>query len=153
MTSFAALGSPLAGLLALTPQAETYGKSVSQVSYGVSLPSQVAYQVASLTMPISIALDIHCPGWHGGWAFHPAAFVPCHRSHLNDLLECISYLDLQHLGRLHDEILTIHPYLVSRFFAGFGATVPSALGPRILLDLFYIHERGRAFSVLLCPTS
>lgn len=39
------------------------------------------------------------------------------------------------------------PYLVSRFFAGFGATVPSALGPRILLDLFYIHERGRAFSV------
>ena len=39
------------------------------------------------------------------------------------------------------------PYLVSRFFAGFGATVPSALGPRILLDLFFIHERGRAFSV------
>ena len=40
------------------------------------------------------------------------------------------------------------PYLVSRFFAGFGAPVPSALGPRILLDLFFIHERGRAFSVL-----
>ena len=40
------------------------------------------------------------------------------------------------------------PYLISRFFAGFGAPVPSALGPRILLDLFFIHERGRAFSVL-----
>lgn len=39
------------------------------------------------------------------------------------------------------------PYLASRFFAGFGATVPPALGPRILLDLFFIHERGRAFSV------
>lgn len=39
------------------------------------------------------------------------------------------------------------PYLVSRFFAGFGGTVPAALGPRILLDLFFIHERGRAFSV------
>ena len=39
------------------------------------------------------------------------------------------------------------PYLASRFFAGFGATVPGALGPRILLDLFFIHERGRAFSV------
>ena len=39
------------------------------------------------------------------------------------------------------------PYLVSRFFAGFGATVPASLGPRILLDLFFIHERGRAFSV------
>ena len=39
------------------------------------------------------------------------------------------------------------PYLISRFFAGFGAPVPSALGPRILLDLFFIHERGRAFSV------
>lgn len=40
------------------------------------------------------------------------------------------------------------PYLISRFFAGFGAPVPSALGPRILLDLFFVHERGRAFSVL-----
>lgn len=39
------------------------------------------------------------------------------------------------------------PYLASRFFAGFGATVPGSLGPRILLDLFFIHERGRAFSV------
>ena len=39
------------------------------------------------------------------------------------------------------------PYLLSRFFAGFGSTVPSALGPRILLDLFFIYKRGRAFSV------
>ena len=39
------------------------------------------------------------------------------------------------------------PYLISRFFAGFGATVPSTLGPRILIDLFFVHERGRAFSV------
>ena len=39
------------------------------------------------------------------------------------------------------------PFLISRFLAGFGATVSSALGPRILLDLFFIPERGRAFSV------
>ena len=40
VTSFAALGSRLAGLLTLTPQAETYGKPVSQVSYGVGLVSR-----------------------------------------------------------------------------------------------------------------
>ena len=39
------------------------------------------------------------------------------------------------------------PFLVSRFFAGLGATVPSTLGPRILIDFFFVHERGRAFSV------
>ena len=39
------------------------------------------------------------------------------------------------------------PYLASRFFAGLGATVPQALGPRVLLDLFFTHERGRAFSL------
>ena len=39
------------------------------------------------------------------------------------------------------------PYLASRFFAGFGATFPSTVGGRIILDLFFIHERGRAFSV------
>ena len=39
------------------------------------------------------------------------------------------------------------PFLLSRFFAGLGSAVPSTLGPRVLMDLFYIHERGRAFSV------
>lgn len=39
------------------------------------------------------------------------------------------------------------PFLLSRFFAGLGSTVPSAVGPRILADLFFIHERGRAFSI------
>ena len=38
-------------------------------------------------------------------------------------------------------------FLASRFFAGLGATVPSTLGPRILIDLFFVHERGRTFSV------
>ena len=37
VTSAAAIGSPLAGLLALTPQAKAYDKTVSQISYGVSL--------------------------------------------------------------------------------------------------------------------
>ena len=41
-----------------------------------------------------------------------------------------------------------HSYLASRFFAGFDATVSSsALGPKILIDLFFIHERGGAFAV------
>ena len=36
------------------------------------------------------------------------------------------------------------PYLVSRYFAGFFGTVVLVLGPRYLVDLFFLHQRGRA---------
>jgi MFS family permease len=40
------------------------------------------------------------------------------------------------------------PYLVSRYFSGFSGQVVSVLGPRCLTDLFFLHQRGRAFTVL-----
>ncbi len=39
-------------------------------------------------------------------------------------------------------------YLVSRYFAGFFGMVVSVLGPRYLVDLVFLHQRGRAFTVL-----
>lgn len=39
-------------------------------------------------------------------------------------------------------------YLVSRYFAGFFGMVVSVLGPRYLVDLFFLHQRGRAFTIL-----
>ena len=39
-------------------------------------------------------------------------------------------------------------YLVSRYFAGFFGMVVSVLGPSYLVDLFFLHQRGRAFTVL-----
>ncbi len=39
-------------------------------------------------------------------------------------------------------------YLVSRYLSGFSGQVVSVLGPRCLTDLFFLHQRGRAFTVL-----
>jgi MFS family permease len=38
-------------------------------------------------------------------------------------------------------------WLGSRFMSGFFGTVTGVLGPRILVDLFFLHQRGRAFTV------
>lgn len=40
------------------------------------------------------------------------------------------------------------PYIMSRLFAGFFGAVPTVLGPRIVTDLFFLHQRGRAFTAL-----
>ena len=39
-------------------------------------------------------------------------------------------------------------YFMSRYFAGFFGMVVSVLGPRYLVDLFFLHQRGRAFTIL-----
>lgn len=38
-------------------------------------------------------------------------------------------------------------FIVSRFFAGLFGGVTGVLGPRILVDLFFLHKRGKAFTV------
>lgn len=40
------------------------------------------------------------------------------------------------------------PYLISRYFAGAFGMVVSVLGPRFLVDMFFLHQRGRAFTIL-----
>ncbi|KAB5550010.1 major facilitator superfamily domain-containing protein [Coniochaeta sp. 2T2.1] len=40
------------------------------------------------------------------------------------------------------------PYLVSRYFSAFFGVTVSVLGPRYLVDMFFLHQRGRAFTVL-----
>jgi MFS family permease len=39
-------------------------------------------------------------------------------------------------------------YLMSRYFSGFCGLVVSVLGPRYLTDMFFLHQRGRAFTIL-----
>lgn len=39
-------------------------------------------------------------------------------------------------------------YIMSRLFSGFFGAVPTVLGPRIVTDLFFLHQRGRAFTAL-----
>lgn len=40
------------------------------------------------------------------------------------------------------------PFIWSRLFAGLCGAVPATYGARLVIDVFFIHERGRAFSVL-----
>jgi len=37
-------------------------------------------------------------------------------------------------------------FIISRFFSGFFGGVTGVLGPRVLVDLFFLHQRGRAFT-------
>jgi len=37
-------------------------------------------------------------------------------------------------------------YIVSRFVSGFTGGVTGTLGPRMLVDVFFLHQRGRAFT-------
>jgi MFS family permease len=39
-------------------------------------------------------------------------------------------------------------YFMSRYFAGFFGMVVSVLGPRFMVDMFFLHQRGREFTVL-----
>ncbi|KAE9379667.1 MFS general substrate transporter [Stipitochalara longipes BDJ] len=38
-------------------------------------------------------------------------------------------------------------FIVSRFFGAFFGSVVGVLGPRVLIDLFFLHQRGRAFTI------
>jgi hypothetical protein len=38
-------------------------------------------------------------------------------------------------------------FLGSRFMSGFFGTVTGVIGPRVLVDLFFLHQRGRAFTI------
>ncbi|KAJ6779709.1 hypothetical protein PWT90_09422 [Aphanocladium album] len=38
-------------------------------------------------------------------------------------------------------------FIVSRGFAGFFGTIVGVLGPRCLIDMFFLHQRGRAYTV------
>jgi hypothetical protein len=40
-----------------------------------------------------------------------------------------------------------HIFIVSRGFAGFFGTAVGVLGPRMLIDMFFLHQRGRAFTI------
>jgi len=55
--------------------------------------------------------------------------------------------NVPNMGSAHGERNEYVAFIMSRLFSGFGGTVPSVIGNQIITDLFFIHERGRAFSI------
>jgi MFS family permease len=41
-------------------------------------------------------------------------------------------------------------FIVSRFFGAFFGVITALLGPGILVDMFFLHQRGRSFTVFHC---
>lgn len=39
-------------------------------------------------------------------------------------------------------------YFMSRYFSGFFGMIISVLGPQYLVEIFFLHQRGRAFTIL-----
>ncbi|KAJ6141598.1 hypothetical protein N7470_009988 [Penicillium chermesinum] len=126
LASFAGAVAPLSGQLNLADQEKLYHKTKTEESY-----------------PNSAAL--------AGIAAGPFFFAPI--SHLLGRSSVIFWclvctLVCQVWGAVMTHADDYIPFIISRLFAGFFGAVPTVLGPRILTDLFFLHQRGRAFTFL-----
>ncbi|KAJ5093761.1 major facilitator superfamily domain-containing protein [Penicillium angulare] len=124
VTAFSGLASSLANQLGLEAQAELYGKSLTELSYTVS--AAVAGIAAG---PLFIVPLAH--------VFGRASVI------FWTLLGCIA------CGVWSAEMTGPDQYIgfvLSRLFGGVFGSVPSILGAQMLMDLFFLHERGRVFT-------
>ncbi|RKU48547.1 hypothetical protein DL546_007440 [Coniochaeta pulveracea] len=126
LAMFVGFSAPFCGQLNLAQQAALYHKTVVQITYFNSAAS------AGLAT--------------GGYLWWP----------LSNKFGRTSVIFWTLFGVLAAQIwapmMTKHdqyaPYLVSRYFAAFFGVTVSVLGPKYLVDMFFLHQRGRAFTVL-----
>ncbi|OGE48439.1 hypothetical protein PENARI_c028G07345 [Penicillium arizonense] len=126
LASFAGAIAPLSGQLNLADQEKLYSKTKIEESYANS---------AALA----------------GMAAGPFFFAPiAHRLGRSSVIFwcvlCTTVCQIWGAVMTHPEDYI--PYVMSRLFAGFFGAVPTVLGPRIVTDLFFLHQRGRAFTAL-----
>ncbi|KAJ5506154.1 Major facilitator superfamily domain general substrate transporter [Penicillium expansum] len=126
LASFSGAIAPLSGQLNLADQEKLYNKTKLEESYANS---------AALA----------------GMAAGPFFFAPI--SHMlgrsSVIFWCLLFtLVCQIWGAVMTDPGDYIAYVISRLFAGFFGAVPTVLGPRIVTDLFFLHQRGRAFTAL-----
>jgi MFS family permease len=81
----------------------------------------------------------------GGFFFFPLSHKVGRSSAIFWSLVCL--LLSQVWASLMTDPSDFNGFIVSRFFGGCFGTIAGVLGPRILVDLFFLHQRGRAFTV------
>ncbi|KAJ5962293.1 hypothetical protein N7501_007234 [Penicillium viridicatum] len=126
LASFSGAIAPLSGQLNLADQEKLYNKTKLEESYANS---------AALA----------------GMAAGPFFFAPI--SHMLGRSSVIFWCVLLTLvcqiwGAVMTDPGNYIAYVISRLFAGFFGAVPTVLGPRIVTDMFFLHQRGRAFTAL-----
>ncbi|KUI72104.1 hypothetical protein VM1G_07542 [Cytospora mali] len=125
LSTFAGFTTSLAGQLEVGPLSKLYGKPTTTLAYqnsaalaGMIIGSIFFFWLSRLIGRQSVML----------WS----------------LLGCLlSSLFASLLTDEHDFDLLV----ISRGLAGFFGTVVGVLGPRCLIDMFFLHQRGRAFTI------
>ncbi|KAN0108687.1 MFS multidrug transporter-like protein [Hyaloscypha variabilis] len=124
LATFAGFSGSLCGQLIPAPQSKLYKVTTTQMAYQGSL--------ANAGMVI------------GGFVFFPLAHKFGRSSAIFWSLLGLMAAQAWSAGMTHKGDYA--SFLGSRVLSGFFGTVTGILGPRILVDLFFLHQRGRAFT-------
>jgi MFS family permease len=124
LATFANFSSGLAGQLSPGPQAKLYGVDTTKIAYQNSFSNGGMIAGALILFPLS-----HIFGRSSVIFWSTVA-------------TCASQIWAACMTHSTQYV----PYLGSRFVAGFFEVSAGILGPRMLFDLFFLHQRGRAFT-------
>lgn len=125
LASFCGFTSALASQLEVGPLAKQYGRPSTAIAYQNS--------AANAGMVI------------GGIFWYVLSFVIGRPAVFFWSLLGLMGADLWSSYMTHADQFNI--FIVSRGFAGFCGTAVGVLGPRLLIDMFFLHQRGRAFTI------
>jgi MFS family permease len=139
---FCGFVAPLAGQLNVTPQSKLYHTTTVHIAWQVrySRPPLKDYLINVIQNSAgSAGLAV------GGFFFAPISFKLGRSSTIFwTLLACtLTQVWAAEMTGEHQ----FNSFIVSRFFSGLFGGVTGVLGPRILVDLFFLHQRGRAFTI------
>lgn len=121
---FAGVSAPLTGQLNVKSQATLYHQSTTHIAWQNSAASAGFASGGFFFAPISLKLGRSSTIF---WTL-----IAC-------LLTQVWAALMIHRNQFNSIVL-------SRFFSGFFGGIVNVLGPRILLDIFFLHQRGRAFT-------
>ncbi|ESZ92443.1 hypothetical protein SBOR_7160 [Sclerotinia borealis F-4128] len=124
LATFAGLASCLAGQLIPAPQAKLYGVEITKLAFQTSC-SNAGMIVGSLILfPLSHKLG-------------RSSVILC--STVGVFVTQVWAASMTHSTQYA-------PFMASRGMAGFFGIIAGILGPRVLFDLFFLHQRGRVFT-------
>lgn len=141
LATFAGFSASLAGQLIPGPQALLYGVTKTQMAYQVREIGQNMKRNTDEMLQNSMS---NAGFGVGGFIFFPLSHKFGRSSAI--LWSLIGSMTCQIWSARMVSPSEYNALLASRFFSAFFGTVTAILGPRVLVDLFFLHQRGRAFT-------